>query len=263
MTFQETTEARLKLGVHLAEKFLAQKPWANLDPEADVTFEAIMLFFFCKSYKTYQAIAVLWRAGFYEDAPLLTRTLFEIWMQAAYIGKSPKERAREFQEHDPVRMYRAYLALKKHGEHSLTAVFESRHDFAEIERQHYLRDATSHSWWFGRSLHSLANKLGFPFDKEYLVGYWWQSNLVHSSVTSMQHYATDSLELNCHPGNREPGLDVKIAPKSATAYFISITQEISEALHIDMRADVQLAWTGLQGTRCRLEDDGLTRWRKQ
>ena len=246
MTFQETTEARLKLGVHLAEKFLAQKPWANLDPEADVTFEAIMLFFFCKSYKTYQAIAVLWRAGFYEDAPLLTRTLFEIWMQAAYIGKSPKERAREFQEHDPVRMYRAYLALKKHGEHSLTAVFESRHDFAEIERQHYLRDATSHSWWFGRSLHSLANKLGFPFDKEYLVGYWWQSNLVHSSVTSMQHYATDSLELNCHPGNREPGLDVKIAPKSATAYFISITQVISEALHIDMRADVQLAWTGLQ-----------------
>ena len=143
-------------------------------------------------------------------------------------------------------MYRAYLALKKHGEGKLTAVFESRDDFAEIERQHHLRDATTPSWWFGKSLRSLAIKLGPPFDKEYLVGYWWQSNLVHSSVTSMQHYVTDSLELNCRAGNTEPEWDLKIAPKSATMYFISIVEEISEALSIDVRAGIQLAKTGFQ-----------------
>jgi hypothetical protein len=58
MDFEEKTEARFKLGACLAERFLAQKPGANLTPGADVTFEAAMLFFFCKSYKTYQAIAV-------------------------------------------------------------------------------------------------------------------------------------------------------------------------------------------------------------
>jgi hypothetical protein len=234
MDFEEKTEARFKLGACLAERFLAQKPGANLTPGADVTFEAAMLFFFCKSYKTYQAIAVLWRAGFYEDAWLLTRTLFEIWMQAAYLRKEPRERARQLQKHDPIRMYRAYLALKKHGESKLTAAFKSRDDFEEIERQHHLRDATAPLWWFGKSLHSLANKLGPPFDKEYLIGYWWQSNLMHSSVTSMQHYMTGSLELNCRAGNSEPELDLKIAPKSATMYFISITEEISEALSIDV-----------------------------
>jgi len=246
MYFEEKTVARFKLGDGLAEKFLAQKPWANLSLEADVTFEAIMLFFFCKSYKTYQAIAALWREDFYEDAWILTRTLFEIWMQAAYVVERPRERARQFQKHDPVRMYRAYLALKKHGEDKLTAVFESRDDFAEIEREHHLRDATAPSWWFGKSLRSLANKLGPPFDKEYLIGYWWQSNLVHSSVTSMQHYVPDSPELSCRAGNTEPTLDVKIAPKCATMYFISIVEEISEALSINVRADIQLAKTGFQ-----------------
>jgi hypothetical protein len=234
MNFQEKTEARFKLGTDLAERFLAQKPGANLSLGEDATLEAILLFFFCKSYKTYQAIAALWRAGFYEDASLLTRTLFEIWMQAAYIGERPREGALQFQEHDPVHMYRAYLALKKHGESKLTAAFKSRDDFEEIERQHHLRDATAPLWWFGKSLHSLANKLGPPFDKEYLIGYWWQSNLMHSSVTSMQHYMTGSLELNCRAGNSEPELDLKIAPKSATMYFISITEEISEALSIDV-----------------------------
>jgi hypothetical protein len=155
-------------------------------------------------------------------------------MQAAYLRKEPRERARQLQEHDPIRMYRAYLALKKHGESKLTAAFKSRDDFEEIERQHHLRDATAPLWWFGKSLHSLANKLGPPFDKEYLIGYWWQSNLMHSSVTSMQHYMTGSLELNCRAGNSEPELDLKIAPKSATMYFISITEEISEALSIDV-----------------------------
>lgn len=246
MNFQEKTEARFKLGADLAERFLAQKPGTNLSFEDDVTLEAILLFFFCKSYKTYQAIAALWRAGFYEDTSLLTRTLFEIWMQAAYIRERPRERARQFQEHDPVRMYRAYLALKKHGEEELTAAFESRADFAEIRSQYDLRGATMKNYWFGRSLSSLAKELGPPFDKEYLVGYWWQSNFVHSAVTSMQHYVSDSLELNCRPGDTKAVLDLKIAPKSATIYIISITEEISEALSIDVRADIQLAKTAFQ-----------------
>jgi hypothetical protein len=248
MNFQEKTEARFKLGAHLAENFLAQKPWANLSPEADVTFEAIMLFFFCKSYKTYQAIAVLWHAGFYEDAWLLTRTLFEIWMQAAYLRKEPRERARQFQKHDPIRMYRAYLKLKEHGENKLAVAFEARADFAEIQSQYDHSGTTKQRQnnWFGKSISSLARELGPDFKKHYLVDYWWQSNLVHSAGTSMQHYVTDSLELDCRPGKTEPGLDAKIAPKSATAYFISSTEEISEALSIDLQADVQLAWAGLQ-----------------
>jgi hypothetical protein len=246
MNFQEKTEARFKLGADVAERFLAQKPGTNLSLGDDATLEAILLFFFCKSYKTYQAIAALWRAGFYEDASLLTRTLFEIWMQAAYISERPRERARQFQEHDPVRMYWAYLALKKHGEDELTAAFESRADFAEIRSQYDLRGATKKNFWFGRSLSSLAKELGPPFDKEYLVGYWWQSNLVPSAVTSMQHYVTDSLELNCRAGDTEPELDLKIAPKSATIYLIYITEKISDGLSIDVRADIQLAKTRFQ-----------------
>jgi len=246
MDFDGKAKARFELGTDLAERFLAQKPGTNLSPGADVTFEAAMLFFFCKSYKTYQAIAVLWRAGFYEDAWLLTRTLFEIWMQAAYLGEKPGKRARQFQEHDPIRMYRAYLKLKAYGENELTVAFESRADFAEIKSQHHLRHKTAPPWWFGKSLHSLANTLGPPFDKEYLVAYWWQSNLVHSGVTSMQHYVTESLELNCRPGDTKAALDVKLAPKGATMYFISITEEISEALSIDMQVDIQLAKTRFQ-----------------
>ena len=248
MDFKEKTEARFRLGVDLAERFLAQKPAADLSLGADATFEAIMLFFFCKSYKTYQAIATLWCAGFYEDAWLITRTLFEIWMQAAYMREKPRDRAQQFQKHAPIRMYRAYLALKKHGEHEPIAAFENWADFAEIQSQyaHSGRTEQQQNNWFGKSISFLADELGPNFKKQYLVEYWWQSNLVHSAETSMQPYVTDSLELNCRPGNTEPELDVKIAPRIATKYFISITEEISEALSIDVRADIQLAKTGFQ-----------------
>jgi hypothetical protein len=62
----------------------------------------------------------------------------------------------------------------------------------------------------------------------------------------MQHYVTDSLELNCRAGNTEPELDLKMAPGSATIYFISTAEEISKALSIDVRASIQLAKTGFQ-----------------
>jgi hypothetical protein len=249
MDLPNKAEQQFTLGTNLAEKFLAQQPELKLKPEVDVTYDVVMLFFFSKSYKTYQAIAFLWRSGFYEDAWLLTRTLFEIWMQAAYLREKPMERTRQFREHGPVSMYRGYHKLKKHGEHTLTAAFESRDDFAEIKCQYYLHNTTAGPNWFGNSLRCLADELGTPFDREYLIGYWWQSNFVHTAIATMQHFVIDPeahLRLNCHPGNVEPQLDVKLAPQGATMYMISVVDEVSDALSINLRSDIQSARLGLQ-----------------
>lgn len=232
---------------------MAQHPELKLRAEADVTYEVAMLFFFSKSYKTYQAVSALWRDGFYEDAWTLTRTMFEIWAQAAYLRAKPKERACQFREHDPVRMYRAYRSLKRQGEKEPLAAaqapaFEGREDFAEIESQYNLRHKTAGRNWFGNSVRALAACLGPRFETEYLSGYWWQSNVVHTATTAMQHFVANPGEatlLNCHPGDAEPQMDVKMAPKSATLYLISIVEEISDGLSIDLGADIRSAVSDL------------------
>jgi hypothetical protein len=175
---------------------------------------------------------------------LLTRTLFEIWMQAAYMREKPRERAREFLEHDPIRQYRGYKELKKIGADAQAKAFEDRLDFAEIQRQFFERDVTTPWHWWGKSIKALAKQLGRPFDKEYVIGYWWQSNVVHSSVTAMQHYvlhAEGQVKLNCHPGDKDPELDIKLAPRGATMMMISIIEEISEGLSIGIREKVESA----------------------
>src|SRR5712692_7289633 len=58
-----------------------------------------ILFFFCKAYKSYQAIYHLWYSGFDQDAGIINRTLFELLLQATWINHDSKTNAPLFQDH--------------------------------------------------------------------------------------------------------------------------------------------------------------------
>lgn len=237
--------AQFKLGTTLAEKFLAQRPELKLKTGADVTYEAAMLFFFCKAYKTYQAVDCLWRTGFYEDAFLLVRTILEVYLQARYMNEAPSAHSKEFVEHDPVRWYKSFLRLPGVGAAQLVAEFEKREDFGEIKRQYEERKPLMRGMnWWGGTIESLAQHLGLPFRQAYAVEYWWQSNLVHSTATALQHYVVESddgFDLNCHPKLGDPTLELRTAPTSATRWLICITEEVSQALSVAIEDNIQQA----------------------
>jgi hypothetical protein len=52
------------IGTEIAETLLSRL--RGPQPKSD--FRTAMLFFFCQAYKTYQAMRILWKAGYIEDA---------------------------------------------------------------------------------------------------------------------------------------------------------------------------------------------------
>jgi hypothetical protein len=82
------------------------------DPERQ--YKAATIFFLIKAIKSYRAVHLLCSAGFFQDAAVLSRTIFEIFLQIAYMSGNPEDRAPLFIKHDLVGRYFLYLKLKKY-----------------------------------------------------------------------------------------------------------------------------------------------------
>jgi hypothetical protein len=61
-----------------------------LDNESDSerAYKAATLFFLAKAFKSYQAVHLLCSAGFFQDGAVLSRTMFEIFLQVSYCPES-------------------------------------------------------------------------------------------------------------------------------------------------------------------------------
>jgi Family of unknown function (DUF5677) len=164
----------------------------NNEPDPEYAYKAATLFFLTKAFKSYQAVQLLCSAGFFQDGAVLSRTLFEIFLQVAYMAGSPMERAPMFIKHDLVERYFLYLKLKKYPD--LVSDIERRKEdleqltiqFKDLEDQYH----RGKGWW-GNDLRWLAGKVesgDSTAKKDYLRLYPLYSNLVHSTSSSIKHY---------------------------------------------------------------------------
>src|SRR5271170_578289 len=78
-------EQLFDVGVRLANILIEESP--NIPRSASMPFLALMLFFFEKSYRTYQAIQIIWLLGYCEYASTLARSIFELRLKALYSGR--------------------------------------------------------------------------------------------------------------------------------------------------------------------------------
>jgi hypothetical protein len=92
-----TNEQFFDLGTKLAETLVAKLTNSRFADSVD--YKRAMLFFFCKAYKTYQAVELLWRNGFVEDATSLARSIYEIRVQVIFINLDPLSRSKQFVYH--------------------------------------------------------------------------------------------------------------------------------------------------------------------
>jgi hypothetical protein len=216
-------------------------------------YHAFVHFFFCKAYKTYQAFALLCAAGFVEDAEVLSRTIFELFLQAKFMSIDPKRLARTFAEHEPIRNYNMYLRMKRvKGARieKLVSMIESKPlDLDEMKRQYdefkdkFLKpgrksakspEDLSENWW-GQSVYWLAKKLGAP-EESYATVYWSQSDLVHSGSTSMREYLKKGSEgwlANCYPNTHDPNLETTVPWASGWLFGIYLVVDSAWGLNLD------------------------------
>jgi hypothetical protein len=162
------------------------------EPDPERAYKAATLFFLAKAFKSYQAVHLLCSAGFFQDGAVLSRTIFEIFLQVSYMAGNPVERAPLFIKHDLVGRYFLYLKLKKYPD--LVSDIEKRKEnleqlatqFKELEDQYH----KGKGWW-GNDLRWLAERVESDdneAEKNYLRLYPLYSDLVHSTSSSVKHY---------------------------------------------------------------------------
>jgi hypothetical protein len=164
----------------------------NLDSaHKQVTFVLLV-----KAWKTYQAIVLLARSGFGEDATVLTRSLLNLVINARWISQAPANRISAYVDYDSVLKARFN---RKIVEDPRLVGRESRDPMAEFKNKQFELDAAAreatkrHGYnkkhgWSKKSIRDMANELGMTIDYDSL--YTLASDLDHSGIGSLDEYIT-------------------------------------------------------------------------
>jgi hypothetical protein len=210
------------------------------EPDPERAYKAATLFFLAKAFKSYQAVHLLCSAGFFQDGAVLSRTIFEIFLQVSYMAGNPVERAPLFIKHDLVGRYFLYLKLKKYPD--LVSDIEKRKEnleqlatqFKELEDQYH----KGKGWW-GNDLRWLAERVESDdneAEKNYLRLYPLYSDLVHSTSSSVKHYiftiagrsTVDSAPSTC--GEKLAAFPMATSSALLTGYYAAAAWEFAEVM---------------------------------
>src|SRR5258708_4879951 len=191
----DESERLFQLGVQAAEKLCSTVRVLNTASDDEFAYKAVMLSLFSKGYKSYQAIVLLWKNGFAEDASALARTLFELMLQASWVSRDPTRRGRLCLVHESVAQYLHYQRLNTSGDDpDLVRNIENRGEqFTQLQgrfdefKSNYAKGKkgkTFHEHWWCGSIHDLARWLGPDYLKQHARLYWTLSGYVHSDAHS-------------------------------------------------------------------------------
>ena len=219
-------EKMFRIGIDLAEIIIKLIPALKAKDEEELICKYAIWFFFCKAYKTYQAVHLLCKEGYEQDATILNRSIYELGLQARYMMLDPKKNGRSWAEHEEVARYKFYLNNKvwidKEIQNDIVKQNRLR-DLKEFYEQNKARQRNG-KWW-GNTIRWLAEQIGEPMITWYKSVYGIESNIVHSGIMSVNDYITDNngaLQVDCYPVRPVSWKE----PTSATLYFLQVIDPI-------------------------------------
>ena len=237
----DSGEKLFKLGTNLAERLREAIVSIEAETEDQYTYRATQFYLFCKSYKSYQAVYRLWKNGFPQDAAILTRTIFEAFLQAKYINEDGERLSRRFIEFDIVKRMNLYTRIKKSGNPKAIEQIDSRPNELKDLKAAYKKIRTQYKGqhWWGEDVGWLARRVKVA--PQYNTVAWELSSLIHSDATSMRSYIKShgpGLAVDCYPSDDRPTTIAVHATSSmlgivgsvAPAFDAPITKEMDEAV---------------------------------
>jgi Family of unknown function (DUF5677) len=143
------------------------------------------IFFFARTFKTYQAAVVLLRQGFWQDAAVLARVLREAEYQISWVTLGGDNTARLFLEDYQRNRRRVVRTLARHGDTEIKARAQAALDSTPADQA---LDEWWRNWWSKKrneGIGWLADKLG---RKAYRLEYAALSAFVHTSPALADFY---------------------------------------------------------------------------
>ena len=161
-----------------------------------------LLFFFARTFKTYQAAISLLSNGFWQDAAVLARVLREASYQAAWIAKGGEPTAMLFSS-DYERNRRN--VIRTLAEVAVPEIKAQAREIAAATAPDEMLDEWWRNWWSKKREHSigwLARELGYSAGHR--LEFPTLSAFVHSSPALLNHYLHDrakgEMMLETRPG---------------------------------------------------------------
>ncbi|MGA7760570.1 MAG: DUF5677 domain-containing protein [Candidatus Binataceae bacterium] len=240
MSQEETDEQLFRVGFGLSEELITRLKRARLSGR--LNYKRAMLFFFCKSFKTYQGSRLLWQAGFPEDAANLARSIYELRLQTIYLSQNPDERSKLFIKHWIKTGYGTFLHLMRAGERTWrpdiqAAVEEVRQAAVRVGCPEIIDDpegaekAIAQKWWGKGGIKGLTKEL--DCEKEYETTYSILSDYSHSAVRVFHVFvqlSEASISVQCRPAKDSRLL----LPFSMTAWLIQIVGYTGQAFDLGL-----------------------------
>ena len=151
-------------------------------------------FFFAKAVTSLGAVRVLWAKGFFQDALMLTRSIFEACAQDLYIRTDRTRLSARYLAYDPIARHRLCVGMIRSAEGasrtSLRVWKDGARRYGRAEK--YAPYEYEQRGWSGKSLSEIVRLLkkkryqGIWGDYEFF--YTLSSAVSHSSPLSIQEY---------------------------------------------------------------------------
>lgn len=197
----------------------------------------VLLTKYAAATKIFSASLRLLDSGHHEGATVLFRTLYELSLQASYIAQDPIPLAQKYAYFGPVSQYRrAEIFMESKDKILKDVVSESTPNMDELKQLHDLHgvDYPKNRPWHGLTNAELARKLGVEWVRDYLVMYWFQSNIAHTNPLSANSFITIGDQITLHDGP-EPW-DGTLGPWRATHNLLMIYNAVAIVVELEFDA---------------------------
>jgi hypothetical protein len=207
--------------------------------------QRIVLLFFTRSLKTFQAIIQLSEAGFAQNVSILLRSLIELRISLRYILHDPRTasiKASRFVEYKWV-LFKKYLSQMESQNRSeipsdplLKSLIEERHTILKkvdaFKITHRVKSDRALITWSGRSLRDMAKAVDPELVGVYDTTFRKASTLSHPSVIGDQHHVTFEEDLMLFKPYANGGEDAPPYLTDALSTMLDILQQFIRAFNL-------------------------------
>jgi len=203
--------------------------------------QGVLLYWFVKAAKTYDAVLLLWREGYWQDAATLARTILEIAFQAKYLGEDPEPRAKLFMVHDE----RERLKMLKTADEYNDPLATDIADLIQSLKPSARAQEKWRNWWgSGKTIRDVAEAV-MPkavYDAQYSI----LSVLAHSAPPGSSFYLfgigdTVKVDWKANPPASERNSMAETFIAFASTYMMDIIDTVGTIYGFDYRADLDAA----------------------
>lgn len=175
----------------------------------------VLIYWFAKAAKSYDAALLLWRNGYWQDAAMLGRTILEIALQAMYFRRDPDKFAAEFFAHETLQRNILFKEMVEH-----TNSDKIRSEIQKFFAEQSLDPAAfkrQRNWWGKGSIWDLVEEIREQniytgAESIYRSQYVSLSMLIHGTPFAVRYYVVpekDSMFVDWRAGSPSSAVRVR------------------------------------------------------